>query len=198
MDIKQSILDSINVLRTMVEKNEEHIRCAAEIMVDAVLQGHKILWCGNGGSAADAQHMAAELMGGLRNHDRDPIPSIALTTDSSFITAWANDTDYNSIFSRQLEALGESGDVLIAISTSGNSQNVLNATTTALKKNMKVIILTGSDGGKMKGIGDCNIMVPSKDTQRIQEGHLVVEHLLCEIVEEKFNVEYSDLVNIDG
>ena len=127
MDIKQSILDSISVLRIMVEKSEESIRGAAEIMVNAALNGHKILWCGNGGSAADAQHMAAELMGGLRNHDRDPIPSIALTTDSSFITAWANDTDYNSIFSRQLEALGESGDVLIAISTSGNSQNVLNA-----------------------------------------------------------------------
>jgi len=198
MDIKQSILDSINVLRAMVEKNEEHIRCAAEIMVDAVLQSHKILWCGNGGSAADAQHMAAELMGGLRNHDRDPIPSIALTTDSSFITAWANDTDYNSIFSRQLEALGESGDVLIAISTSGNSKNVLNAIHIAKERDMKVVVLTGLNGGTMAEMGSCSIVVPSEDTQRIQEGHLVVEHLLCEIVEEKFNVKNSDFRNTSG
>lgn len=198
MDIKQSILDSINVLRAMVEKNEDQIRCASEIMVDAVLHSHKILWCGNGGSAADAQHMAAELMGGLRNHDRDPIPSIALTTDTSFITAWANDTDYNSIFSRQLEALGESGDVLIAISTSGNSQNVLNAINVAKERDIKVVVLTGLNGRTMAEMGNCSIVVPSKDTQRIQEGHLVVEHLLCEIVEEKFNVEYSDFVNIDG
>jgi len=95
------------------------------MMIDTAKRGNKIFWCGNGGSAADAQHMAAELMGGLRDHDRPAIASIALTTDSSFLTAWANDTDYESIFSRQIQGLGEEGDVLVAISTSGNSTNVI-------------------------------------------------------------------------
>ena len=152
-------------------------------MIDAAKKGNKILWCGNGGSAADAQHMAAELMGGLRTHDRPAIASLALTTDSSFITAWSNDADYESIFSRQIEALGNEGDILVGISTSGNSTNVIHAINAAKTKKLKVIILTGKTGGKMVGMGDVSICVPSNDTQRIQECHLLVEHIFCESVE---------------
>jgi len=159
------------------------IKAATEIAIFAANNGNKILWCGNGGSAADAQHMAAELMGGLVSHDREPIPSIALTTDTSFITAWANDTSYETIFSRQIEGLGKEGDVLVAISTSGNSKNVINAIHSANLKKMKIIILTGKTAGKMKNLGDVRICIPSTNTQRIQEGHLLAEHILCELME---------------
>jgi len=108
---------------------------------------------------------------------------LALTTDSSFITAWSNDTDYESIFSRQIEALGSEGDILVAISTSGNSMNVISAINTAKANNLKIIILTGKTGGKIIDMGDVSICIPSNDTQRIQEGHLLVEHILCESVE---------------
>ena len=160
------------------------IENAVKIMIKTTLNNKKILWCGNGGSAADAQHMAAELMGGLRDHSRPPIASIALTTDSSFLTAWTNDTDYESVFSRQIEGIGKSGDVLIAISTSGNSNNIINAIKIAKSMDISVIILTGESGGKMnQSDADAIIKIPSNDTQRIQEGHLLVEHILCESVE---------------
>ncbi|SVB28396.1 uncharacterized protein METZ01_LOCUS181250 [marine metagenome] len=168
----------------MLSKCANDIQSAAEMMIDAVINGKKILWCGNGGSAADAQHMAAELMGGLRNHDRPAIASIALTTDSSFLTAWANDTGYESIFSRQVEGLGDAGDVLVAISTSGNSPNVIRAIEVAKSRAISVIVLTGKSAGKMSGSSaDITICIPSNDTQRIQEGHLLTEHILCELVE---------------
>ena len=161
------------------------IENAVKIMINASSNNKKILWCGNGGSAADAQHMAAELMGGLRDHSRPAIASIALTTDSSFLTAWANDTDFESVFSRQIEGIGKPGDVLIAISTSGNSNNVINAISIAKSMNISVVILTGGSGGRMKeSEADVIIKIPSNDTQRIQEGHLLVEHILCESVEE--------------
>ena len=183
MDIKNVIEENISIKTEMLEKCVEVIEIAACLMIDTIKEGKKILWCGNGGSAADAQHMAAELMGGLVSHDREPIASIALTTDTSFITAWANDTDYSSIFSRQVEGLGKSGDVLIAISTSGNSVNIINAINIANKKDIKVIILTGKTGGAMANLGDVKICIPSSNTQRIQEGHLLVEHILCELAE---------------
>ena len=186
MDIKSVIEKNIIVKTKMLEECVALIELAASLMIDAIRDGKKILWCGNGGSAADAQHMAAELMGGLRDHDRRPIASIALTTDTSFITAWSNDTDYASIYSRQIEGLGNAGDILVAISTSGNSINVINAIYSAQKRNIKVIILSGKSGGKMAGMGDVGIMIPSDDTQRIQEGHLLTEHILCEMVEEQF------------
>ena len=183
MDIKNIIEKNILVKTEMLEVCIEDIQNAANIMDAMIKEGNKIFWCGNGGSAADAQHMAAELMGGLVSHDRKPIASIALTTDTSFITAWANDTDYSTIFSRQIEGLGNAGDVLIAISTSGNSINVLNAINSAINKKMKIIILTGATAGNMKNLGDVRICIPSHNTQRIQEGHLLVEHILCEYVE---------------
>ena len=183
LDFKQIIIDSIDVKTKILQNCINDIESASEIMIKAVKDGNKILWCGNGGSAADAQHMAAELMGGLRSHDRPAIASLALTTDTSFITAWSNDTDYETIFSRQIEAIGNKGDVLIAISTSGNSKNVIRAIETAKEKRIRVIVLTGKSGGNMANSGNINICIPSDDTQRIQEGHLMVEHILCESVE---------------
>ena len=183
LDIQKIIQESVHVKSAMLAECSQHIQSAAQMMIDAAKRGNKIFWCGNGGSAADAQHMAAELMGGLRDHDRPAIASIALTTDSSFLTAWANDTDYESIFSRQIQGLGEEGDVLVAISTSGNSTNVIQGIKAAKAKSMKVIVLTGKSGGKMAGKGDVTICIPSDDTQRIQEGHLLTEHILCESVE---------------
>ena len=181
--IINQIRESADVKNTMIVTSVEDIEKAADMMVAAVQNGNKILWCGNGGSAADAQHMAAELMGGLRSHDRPAIQSIALTTDTSFITAWSNDTDYESIFSRQIEGLGSAGDILMAISTSGNSRNVVKAVESCNDKGITVIVLTGKTGGVLKDMGDVTISIPSDDTQRIQEGHLLAEHILCEMVE---------------
>jgi len=183
LDSRQIISTSADVKRAMLDACAKDIDIAANIMTDAVKNGRKILWCGNGGSAADAQHMATELMGGLRDHDRPAIASIALTTDSSFLTAWSNDTNFNTIFSRQLDGLGKAGDVLVAISTSGNSENIVQAVERAKAMDMAVIILTGQSGGKLRDKGDVIIRIPSDDTQRIQEGHLLAEHIMCEMVE---------------
>ena len=183
LDSRQIISTSADVKRAMLDACAKDIDIAANIMTDAVKNGRKILWCGNGGSAADAQHMATELMGGLRDHDRPAIASIALTTDSSFLTAWSNDTDFNTIFSRQLDGLGKAGDILVAISTSGNSENIVQAVERAKAMDMAVIILTGQSGGKLRDKGDVVIRIPSDDTQRIQEGHLLAEHIMCEMVE---------------
>ena len=183
LDSRQIISTSADVKRAMLDACAKDIDIAANIMTDAVKNGKKILWCGNGGSAADAQHMATELMGGLRDHDRPAIASIALTTDSSFLTAWSNDTDFNTIFSRQLDGLRNAGDVLVAISTSGNSENIVQAVKRAKAMDMAVIILTGQSGGKLRDKGDVVIRIPSDDTQRIQEGHLLAEHIMCEMVE---------------
>jgi D-sedoheptulose 7-phosphate isomerase len=184
LDSREIISTSADVKRAMLDACAKDIDIAANILIDAVKNGRKILWCGNGGSAADAQHMATELMGGLRDHDRPAIASIALTTDSSFLTAWSNDTDFNTIFSRQLDGLGKAGDVLVAISTSGNSENIVRAVERAKAMDMAVIILTGQSGGKLRDKGDVIIRIPSDDTQRIQEGHLLAEHIMCEMVED--------------
>lgn len=184
LDSREIISTSADVKRAMLDACAKDIDIAANILIDAVKNGRKILWCGNGGSAADAQHMATELMGGLREHDRPAIASIALTTDSSFLTAWSNDTDFNTVFSRQLDGLGKAGDALVAISTSGNSENVVQAVERAMAMDMAVIILTGQSGGKLRDKGDVIIRIPSDDTQRIQEGHLLAEHIMCEMVED--------------
>ena len=182
-DIKNQILESSRIKNKIVENGLEPIEKAAEILINCTKNGGKILWCGNGGSAGDAQHLAAELMGGMTNHDRKPIPSIALTTDSSFLTAWSNDTDFDSVFSRQIQGLGDEGDVLIAISTSGNSKNIINAIKQAKYKKLKTISLTGKTGGDLDGIADITIKVPSNDTQRIQESHIMIGQILCGLLE---------------
>ena len=182
-NIKNQILESAKIKKEMVKIGVESIEKAAELLIESIKTGGKILWCGNGGSAADAQHLATELMGGMSDHDRMPIPSIALTTDSSFITAWSNDTDFDSIFSRQVQGLGEEGDVLVGISTSGNSENVINALKQAKYKKLKTIAFAGKTGGSLDGIADITIKVPSDNTQRIQESHIMIGQILCSLIE---------------
>ena len=155
-------------------------------MISVIKTGNKILWCGNGGSAADAQHLATELMGGMGTYDRRPIPSIALTTDSSFLTAWSNDTDFESVFSRQVQGIGEKNDLLIGISTSGNSPNIIAAIKQAQFKGLKTILFTGKTGGKISSLADVTIFVPSDNTQRIQESHIMIGQILCGLLEKNF------------
>jgi len=145
--------------------------------------GSTLFLCGNGGSAADSQHLAAELISRLRM-ERAAIPALALTTDTSVLTAMANDYDYTQTFSRQVEAFGKKGDVLLGISTSGHSANVIEAMKMAKEKGLYRIGLLGKDGGKLKDFVDTAIIVPSFDTQRIQEGHITIGHILCDIAEQ--------------
>jgi D-sedoheptulose 7-phosphate isomerase len=181
--IKNQILESIEVKTNLLGSSLSDIEEAANIMITSIRNKGKILWCGNGGSAADAQHLSTELMGGMSDHERKPIPSISLVKDSSFLTAWANDTDFESIFSRQVQGLGLSGDVLVGISTSGNSENIVSAIKQAKFKELKTIVLTGEGSGKLKNIADVTINVPSKDTQRIQESHIMIGQILCGLIE---------------
>ena len=184
--IKREILDSLSVKELIIESCIEDIESAAVAMINSIKNGGKILFCGNGGSAGDAQHLATELMGGMTSHERKPIPSIALTTDTSFITAWSNDTDFDSIFSRQIQGLGNEGDVLVAISTSGNSSNIIAALKQAKYKGLMTISFTGKTGGKLNGLADLTIYVPSENTQRIQEGHIMIGQIICGLVEDEF------------
>ena len=184
--IIEQIRASVAVKEAIIDQCISDIEVAAQTMINTVNDNGKILWCGNGGSAADAQHLATELMGGMTSHERKPIPSIALTTDSSFITAWSNDTDFKSIFSRQIQGLGSKGDVLVGISTSGNSKNVIAAIKQAKYKGINTIAMTGKFGGMMKNLADITIFVPSEDTQRIQESHITIGQIICSLVEESF------------
>jgi len=161
------------------------VKEAGEICVNALKNGNKIMLCGNGGSAADAQHIAAELSGRYKK-ERAALAGIALTTDTSALTAIGNDYGFEYLFSRQVEALGKKGDVLIAISTSGNSTNVIKAIESAKNTGIYVITLTGKGGGKMKEMGDVNIIIPSNDTPRIQEMHITLGHMICALIDEGF------------
>ena len=155
---------------------------AIELMFNALSNGNKILACGNGGSAGDAQHFAAELVGRFER-ERFPLPAIALTTDTSIITAVGNDYSFNEIFSKQVQAFGQAGDILLAISTSGNSGNVVAAVEAALEREMRIVALTGKDGGKLGQMltdADVHINVPHSRTARIQEVHLVAIHSICD------------------
>ena len=156
---------------------------ASKIIISAINKGNKILWCGNGGSAAQAQHLSTELVCGLRSHERIALASISLTTDTSLLTAWANDTDFNTVFARQIEAIGNAGDILIAISTSGSSINIVEAVKNAKKMGIISVGFIGSRKCELKEICDLNISVSSTDTQRIQEGHILIGHIICEAVE---------------
>ncbi len=183
--ITRHFLDSIAVKERSAEELPQSIQDAGAVMVDSLLNGHKILCCGNGGSAGDAQHFSAELLNRFER-ERPGMPAIALTTDSSTITAIANDYDYGEIFAKQVLALGREGDVLLAISTSGNSGNVVQAIRAAHERDMIVVALTGRDGGRMAanlGARDVEVRVPSERTARIQEVHLVVIHCLCDFID---------------
>ena len=180
--VRQALIDSTRVKMAL---DPAPIARAAELMRDAVLAGKKVLLCGNGGSAADAQHIAAELVGRFVV-ERRPLAAIALTTDTSALTAIANDYGYEHVFSRQVEALGAEGDVLVAITTSGSSKNVLAAVAVARTRGMKVIGLTGAKGAAFVAACDAGVAVPSTVTARIQECHIVIGHLLCEVIDEAF------------
>lgn len=164
----------------------QRIAQAASLCVDALRAGGKILFCGNGGSAADAQHWAGELVSRFY-YDRPGLPAIALTTDSSILTAIGNDYGYDYTFARQVEALGREGDVLVAISTSGNSPNVLRAADAAKARGIRVIAFTGRGGGKLAPQADLCFRMPSDETPRIQEGHEFVGHLLCALIESEMH-----------
>lgn len=159
------------------------IETAAELLVNTLRQGGKILLCGNGGSAADCQHIAAEFVVRYEKK-RKALAAIALTTDTSILTAHANDFDFDTVFARQVEAIGNPKDCLIAISTSGNSSNVLKAATAARNKNMSVIALTGMSGGMLRSQATVTVLVPSRVTARIQEAHILIGHYWCGVVEE--------------
>jgi len=159
------------------------IKIAGDICIKALQNKNKILICGNGGSAADAQHIAAELSGRFKN-DRVALAGLALSTDTSVLTSISNDYGFEFVFSRQVEALAKDGDVLIAISTSGNSSNIIKAIESAKKKGMSIITLLGKDGGIMANEGDINIIIPSNDTPRVQEMHIMVGHMLCAMIDE--------------
>lgn len=183
--IRNTFNDSIQTKAAASEVLPEFIAQAGEAMVQCLLSNNKMMSCGNGGSAADAQHFSAELLNRFQV-ERPGLPAIALTTDTSTLTSIANDYDFNEIFSKQVKALGQPGDILLAISTSGNSKNVLNAIEAAHQKNVRVVALTGRDGGtiaKHLNENDIEIRVPSDFTARIQETHLLVLHCLCDIIE---------------
>ena len=181
--IEGHLLQSAEIKRQTAVSCAASIARAAEVIAGAFLSSGKLLLCGNGGSAADCQHMAAELVSRFsRDFERRALPAIALTTDTSFLTGFSNDCGFERVFARQIEALGGAGDVLLGISTSGNSPNLIHAVEAAKKKNMRTIALTGN-GGRLSAMADVPIAVPSTDTQYIQEAHLAVEHTLCELVE---------------
>lgn len=183
--INKNFQDSINTKQLASEVLADPIGRAAQIVTQCFLNGGKILSCGNGGSAGDAQHFSSEMLNRFEM-ERPGLPAMALTTDSSTVTSIANDYDYNQIFSKQVTALGHAGDVLLAISTSGNSENVNKAIDAAHDREMTVIALDGKSGGEMTGklsLDDVEICVPSESTARIQEVHLLVIHCICDLVD---------------
>ena len=184
---KQIIKDSIfNHSESLNLINKELISSASEIIINAIKAGNNIFWCGNGGSASQANHLSAELVGGMYKDKKSPFKSVCLNVDTAFITAWSNDDSFDNIFSRQLEGLAQSDDILIALSTSGNSNNIINAAKYCNDNSIKIISLTGFDGGILKNLSDININISNNSTQRIQEMHILVGHILCDIVEHSF------------
>jgi D-sedoheptulose 7-phosphate isomerase len=184
--IKSIISASIDVKNQLLadEQIQQTIENAINVITEAFQNGKKVLFCGNGGSAADAQHLAAEFSGRFYK-DRKALPSEALHCNTSYLTAVANDYSYDVIYSRLVEGICEEGDVLVGLSTSGNSKNILNAFASAKEKKVITIGFTGAHGGKMKEASDYLVNVPSNDTPRIQESHIMIGHIICEMVEEK-------------
>ena len=185
--IKNIIASSIETKRQIME-NERMIQTledCSNMITTAFKNGNKVLFCGNGGSAADAQHLAAEFSGRFYT-DRDALPAEALHCNTSYMTAVANDYSYDVVYSRMIKGIGNPGDVLIGLSTSGNSKNIVEAFKTAKLKNMVTVGLTGDNGGMMKEMSDFLLNVPSSDTPRIQESHIMLGHIICQLVEEKY------------
>lgn len=185
--IRRLFAESIEAKMQAAETLPEDISRAGQRMVDSLLNGGKILTCGNGGSAGDAQHFSSELLNRFER-ERPALPAVALTTDSSTLTSIANDYSYNEIFSKQVRALGNDGDVLLAISTSGNSANVIQAIQAAHDRGMVVVAMTGRQGGEMANLlvdNDVELRVPAQSTARIQEVHLVIIHSLCDLIDQQ-------------
>lgn len=177
IEVKQSILAD----ETMVQQ----LATVSQLITTAFKNGNKVLFCGNGGSAADAQHLAAEFSGRFYT-DRDALPAEALHVNTSYLTAVANDYSYDVVYARLVKGLGHKGDVLIGLSTSGNSKNIIEAFKVAREKQMITIGFTGETGGQMKELSDHLFNVPSKDTPRIQESHIMLGHIICQLVEEQY------------
>jgi D-sedoheptulose 7-phosphate isomerase len=177
----RAIAEHLSVVR-QVESQQAELETIARAMTATLRAGGKILWCGNGGSAGDSQHLAAELVGRFRR-ERKGLASVALTTDSSMLTSIANDYGFEAVFSRQIDALGAKGDLLVGISTSGNSRNVVAAMEVARVQGLTTVAFTGAGGGKMAALADHLFAVASKDTARIQEAHILAGHMLCDWIE---------------
>jgi D-sedoheptulose 7-phosphate isomerase len=182
--IEDSLTESSNLKLEILEKCRDEIKNIAEVLADTIRSGNKIMFCGNGGSAADCQHLATEFMIRL-SHDvkRPAIPAIALTTDSSNLTAGGNDIGFENIFARNVEGLGKEGDILIGITTSGNSENLIRAFIKAREMKIKTVGLLGPTGGKILPLCNHSVKIPSNNIQRIQESHILVGHIWCESVE---------------
>jgi D-sedoheptulose 7-phosphate isomerase len=180
--IEKVLADSIEVKETFIRDNVSNLILLAEKIASAFMNDRKLMLCGNGGSAADSQHIAAEFVNRFVL-ERPPLPALALTTDTSIITCIGNDYSFDEIFSKQIKALGMEGDVLLAISTSGNSKNVLLATRDAQARGIYVAGFLGGNGGKLKGLVDLALVVDNKDTARIQESHILAGHIICYLVD---------------
>jgi D-sedoheptulose 7-phosphate isomerase len=191
-----AIAEHLEVIRG-VEAQQDVLESIARVMADAIHRGNQVMWCGNGGSAGDSQHLSAELVGRFRR-ERRGMPSIALTTDTSVLTSIANDYGYEAVFSRQVEALGRKGDVLVGISTSGNSHNVIAALEAAKVYGLTTIAFTGAGGGRMAGLADFLFAVGSRETARVQEAHILAGHMICDWLEldliERDRVKLADQV----
>lgn len=184
--IIKRLSESIGVKQKIIDNQElvDKIEKSANLITETFRQKHRVYFCGNGGSAADAQHLAAELSGKFY-FDRPALPAEACHVNPSFMTAVSNDYDFDRTFARYIEGFGGKGDVIVAISTSGNSANIIQAIKTAREKGMVCIAMTGESGGKIKGLADILLDVPSSDTPRIQESHITIGHIICEIVEQQ-------------
>ncbi|HQO38193.1 MAG TPA: D-sedoheptulose 7-phosphate isomerase [Candidatus Omnitrophota bacterium] len=183
--IKDILLQSIQIKEDLLHTRIDQIIDLSNMVIDSLKKGGKVMLFGNGGSASDSQHIAAELVGRYQK-DRAALPAIALTTNTSIITAIANDYGYEAVFAKQVEALGAKNDIVIGISTSGKARNVAAGIKQAKKMGIKTIVFTGGDGGEIAKMADVSLVVPSKVTARIQEAHIAVGHIICEVVEEYF------------
>ena len=181
--IKDLLLQSIQVKEELLRTSTSHILDIAELCIDCLKKGGKIILFGNGGSASDSQHIAAELVGRFKK-DRAGLSAIALTTNTSILTALANDYGYEIVFAKQIEALGHKNDLAIGISTSGKAKNVAAGIKQAKKQGLKTVALTGGDGGELAKLADFSLLVPSPITARIQEAHITIGHIICELIED--------------
>ena len=185
-DVRSALLDSARLKRALAVREAARIARMGALLVAALRRGGRLYTCGNGGSAADAQHVAAELVGTYADRRRRALPALALTTDTSALTAIGNDLGFDQVFARQVEALVRKGDVLLCLSTSGRSPNVLKAAQAARRLGVKILALTGAPGEPLAGMADLAVRVPSRSTARIQECHIAIDHILCEAVERAF------------